>query len=168
LKLPPKHSVILGIDPGLATTGWGAIESSSGVLTLLAFGTIDTPAKQALPDRLLHIHEELSRLIDAYQPGALAIEELFFTKFAVSIAATAQARGVILVTAAQKGVPLIEYNPRTVKIAMTGYGSASKLQMQSMVQRTFRLKELPRPDDAADALAIALCHAQTRRELITV
>lgn len=85
----------------------------------------------------------------------------------MSIAATAQARGVILVTAAEKNIPIVEYNPRAVKMAMTGFGSASKIQIQSMIQRQFRLKELPRPDDAADALAIALCHLQTRRELVS-
>lgn len=167
MKLPPSNSVILGIDPGLATTGWGVIEKTPASLRLLAFGAIETPAKQDLPRRLLRIHAELSRLIDAYRPGIVAIEELYFAKFAVSIAATAQARGAILLTVANKGLDLVEYNPRAVKMAMTGFGSASKEQMQSMVQRYFGLKELPRPDDAADALAIALCHAQTRRELVS-
>ena len=166
MKPPPSNSVVLGIDPGLATTGWGVIDKSPDSLKLLAFGAIETPAKQSLPDRLLFIQRELSRLINIYQPGVIAIEELFFTKFAVSIAATAQARGAILLTAAQHGLPLVEYNPRTVKTAMTGFGSASKEQMQSMVQRFFRLKEIPRPDDAADALAIALCHAQTNQALV--
>jgi crossover junction endodeoxyribonuclease RuvC len=126
---------VLGIDPGLATTGWGVIEKSPTSLKLLAYGAIETPARQHLPLRLLHIQKELSRLIDLYCPAVLAIEQLFFTKFAVSIAATAQARGAILLTAAQKELLLIEYNPRTVKIAMTGFGSASKIQMQSMLQR---------------------------------
>ena len=166
MKPPPSNGVILGIDPGLATTGWGAIEKASGTIQLLAFGAIETPAKQALPQRLLFIRQEVSRLIETYHPAVLAIEELFFAKFAVSIAATAQARGVILLAAAEQGIPISEYNPRAVKIAMTGFGSAAKIQMQSMVQRYFRLKELPRPDDAADALAIALCHAQTRPELV--
>jgi crossover junction endodeoxyribonuclease RuvC len=166
LKRLPSNRVILGIDPGLATTGWGVIDKASGTPELLAFGAIETPAKQILPQRLLFIRQEVCRLIDTYQPGVVAIEELFFAKFAVSIAATAQARGVILVAAAEKGLPIVEYNPRTVKIAMTGFGSAAKIQMQSMVQRQFRLKELPRPDDAADALAIALCHAQTCRDLV--
>jgi crossover junction endodeoxyribonuclease RuvC len=167
LKLPPNKGVVLGIDPGLATTGWGVIERASTGLKLIAFGAILTPAKQSLPERLLHIQKELSQLIVNYRPDVLAIEELFFAKFAVSIASTAQARGVILLTAAQQSIPLIEYNPRAVKMAMTGFGSASKIQMQSMVQRQFRLKELPRPDDAADALAIALCHLQTNRGLVS-
>ncbi len=119
---------------------------------------------QPLPDRLLQIQQQLSLLIHAYRPAVMAIEELFFTKFAVSIAATAQARGVILVTAALKDLPIVEYNPRAIKMAMTGFGSASKIQMQMMLQRHFRLKELPKPDDAADALAIALCHVQTNTQ----
>ena len=166
MKLPPNSRVILGIDPGLATTGWGVIEEALSGPRLLSYGAIETPAGQPLPERLLKIQTELSLLIHAYQPTVLAIEELFFTKFAVSIAATAQARGAILLTAAQNRIPLVEYNPRTVKTAMTGFGSASKEQMQSMVQRFFRLKEIPRPDDAADALAIALCHAQTNQALV--
>jgi len=167
LKPPPSNSVILGIDPGLATTGWGVIEKTSAFLRLLAYGAIETPAKEDLPLRLLHIQAEISRLIETYRPAVVAIEELYFAKFAVSIASTAQARGAILLTAAQNGLMVVEYNPRAVKMAMTGFGSAAKEQMQSMVQRYFGLKELPRPDDAADALAIALCHAQTRRELVS-
>jgi len=166
LKPPQNSRVILGVDPGLATTGWGVIEEAPSGPRMLSFGVIETPAGQPLPDRLLRIQSELSLLIRAYQPAVLAIEELFFTKFAVSIAATAQARGAILLTAALQNVPIVEHNPRAVKMAMTGFGSASKEQMQLMVQRVFKLKEMPRPDDAADALAIALCHSQTRRELV--
>jgi len=135
-------------------------------MALVAFGAIISPARHALPDRLHQIRKDLSRILEQHRPIVLAIEELFFAKFAVSIAATAQARGVILLTAAEHGVPVVEYNPRTVKVAMTGFGSASKIQMQSMVQRHLQLKGLPQPDDAADALAIALCHCQTRKELI--
>lgn len=166
MKLPPSNGIVLGVDPGLATTGWGVIEKTPRAVTLVAFGTIETPATQPLPQRLLHIQRELSRLLELYRPGVMAIEELFFAKFAVSIASTAQARGVILLAAAAKEVPIVEYNPRAVKMAMTGFGSASKIQIQCMVQRQFRLKDLPQPDDAADAMAIALCHAQTRRELL--
>ena len=166
MKPPPSNSVILGIDPGLATTGWGVIDKTPASLRLLAYGAIETPAKQDLPLRLLHIQSELYRLIETYRPGIVAIEELYFAKFAVSIASTAQARGAILLTVAQKGLDLVEYNPRAVKVALTGFGSAAKEQMQSMVQRYFGLKELPRPDDAADALAIALCHAQTNQVLV--
>lgn len=158
--------VVLGIDPGLATTGWGVVVKESSEPQLIAFGAIETSSRLCLSDRLLIIRHELNRLIDTYRPSALAIEELFFTKFAVSIAATAQARGVILMTAAERGLVPTEYNPRSVKMAMTGFGDANKIQMQSMLQRIFRLTELPRPDDAADAVAIALCHLQTNRALI--
>lgn len=164
--LPPnKRQTVLGIDPGLATTGWGVAQREGAQLTLRSYGAILTAAHQPLPDRLRQIRKELASLIDLYQPSAVAIEELFFTKFAVSIAATAQARGVILLTIAERDIPVIEYNPRAVKMATTGFGAANKIQMQSMLQRHFKLKELPRPDDAADALAIALCHLQTHVHL---
>jgi len=166
LRPPVPETVVLGIDPGLATTGWGVVLKNDSTLSLSAFGAIETSPRRALSDRLLTIRAELGRLIDTYRPTALAIEELFFTKFAVSIAATAQARGVILMTAAERGLVPVEYNPRSVKMAMTGFGDANKIQMQSMLQRIFRLTELPRPDDAADAVAIALCHLQTNRALM--
>jgi crossover junction endodeoxyribonuclease RuvC len=162
LKTPsPNKNRVLGIDPGVATTGWGVVEKIGLQLTLHQFGVILTPARQPLPQRLRQIRTELLQIIERYQPTVMAIEELFFTKFATSIAAIAQARGAILVTAADVGLPVVEYNPRSVKVAMTGFGAASKDQMQLMVQRYFRLTELPRPDDAADAMAIALCHLQT-------
>ncbi len=169
LSKPPllrssPHEIVLGIDPGLATTGWGVVEKTPTSLRLLSYGVIETPAGKPLPDRLLEIHKQLTLLIRAYRPSVMAIEELFFTKFAVSIASTAQARGAILLAAALQELPIAQHNPRAIKMAMTGFGSASKIQMQSMVQRQFHLKELPRPDDAADALAIALCHIQTRQE----
>jgi crossover junction endodeoxyribonuclease RuvC len=163
---PNKHRV-LGIDPGLATTGWGVVEKNGNQLTLHKFGAILTSPRTDLPQRLRQIRQQLEQIIQDHQPTVVAIEELYFAKFAVSIAATAQARGAILLCAADAGLAVVEYNPRAVKIAMTGFGSASKIQMQTMVQRFFRLTELPRPDDAADAMAIALCHIQTRRELIS-
>jgi len=154
------------VDPGLATTGWGVVEKNKSAPILKAFGAILTSSSLPLPQRLQQIHQDLLEIIDQFTPSVVAIEELFFAKFAVSIAATAQARGVILLCASGRNVPVVEYNPRAVKMAMTGFGSASKFQIQSMVQRQFSLKDLPRPDDAADALAIALCHIQTRRELV--
>lgn len=156
---------MLGIDPGLATTGWGIVEKKDGQLTLHNFGVILTTAGLPLPDRLLHISKTLASIVQTYHPTVVAIEELYFAKFAISIAATAQARGAILLCAAEAELPVIEYNPRAVKMSMTGFGSASKIQIQTMVQRFFRLKELPRPDDAADAMAIALCHLQTNPTL---
>ncbi len=157
----PVAQRVLGIDPGLATTGWGLVEKSAAGLILEAFGVVITPAATALAWRLRAIRQQLAVIIERYKPTVVAIEELYFAKFAVSIAATAQARGVILLTAAEYDMAVVEYNPRAVKMAMTGFGSASKIQMQSMLQRHFSLKELPRPDDAADAVAIALCHIQT-------
>ena len=163
---PPSSQIVLGVDPGLATTGWGIVERKGLELRLICFGTITSAARQELSERLRLIRSDLQKIIDEYRPVVLAIEELYFAKFAVSIAATAQARGVILVTAAEAGIPVVEYNPRAVKMAMTGFGSADKGQMQAMVQRFFRLQEPPRPDDAADAVAIALCHLQTCRQLL--
>ena len=169
LKTPSQNKIrVLGVDPGLATTGWGIVEKIGSQHTLHNFGAIITPAGIDLPQRLHQISKDLAHIIKTYQPTVLAVEELYFAKFAVSIAATAQARGAILLCAAEAGLSVVEYNPRAVKMAMTGFGSASKEQMQTMVQRFFRLKELPQPDDAADAMAIALCHLQTRRELVAV
>jgi crossover junction endodeoxyribonuclease RuvC len=167
LKTPlnKERNVVLGIDPGLATTGWGIVEKKDSRLILHNFGVILTTAGLPLPHRLLHISKTLAGIVQTYRPTLIAIEELYFAKFAVSIAATAQARGAILLCAADAGLPVIEYNPRTVKMSMTGFGSASKIQIQSMVQRFFGLKEPPRPDDAADAMAIALCHLQTNQLL---
>ncbi len=159
---------VLGVDPGLATTGWGVVEKNGSQMTLHSFGAILTPAKTLLPHRLRQIRRDLLVIIENYQPDVLAIEELFFAKFATSIAATAQARGAILLTAAEAGLDIVEYNPRIVKMSMTGFGSASKIQMQTMIQRVFQLAELPTPDDAADAMAIALCHLQTNRALLSV
>lgn len=160
-----RRQTVLGVDPGLATTGWGIVERDGSRLELKAYGAILSAARQPLPLRLRQIRSELAQLIQTYRPTVVAIEELYFTKFAVSIASTAQARGVILLTLSEHEIPLFEYNPRAVKMATTGFGSANKIQMQSMLQRHFNLKEIPRPDDAADALAIALCHLQTQHYL---
>ena len=161
-RLPVSPSqIVLGIDPGLATTGWGVVEKAAGRLRVIAYGAINTAAGAALAERLRAIRHELKIVIDRFRPQAVAIEELYFAKFAVSIAATAQARGVILVTLAEAGLPISEYNPRAVKIATTGFGAANKIQIQSMLQRHLCLEILPKPDDAADALGIALCHLQT-------
>lgn len=168
MKTRSNKNVVLGVDPGLATTGWGIVEKKGSQLILHKFGAILTSPRLDLPQRLCRIRQELLRIIDVYDPFVMAIEELYFAKFAVSIAATAQARGAILLSAAESGLEVVEYNPRAVKMAMTGYGSASKIQMQTMVQRFFRLQEIPQPDDAADAMAIALCHIQTQRELLPV
>lgn len=152
---------VLGIDPGLATTGWGVVCQEGGSLVCAGVGVIETTAGLPLAQRLHTLRTHLSQLIQEHRPAVLTLEQLFFTKFAVSIAATAQARGVILVTAQEYGIPVCELNPRAVKMAMTGFGSASKIQMQTAVQRLLNLARVPTPDDAADALAMALCHLQT-------
>ena len=154
--------IVLGIDPGLSLTGWGAIETGArGQIVPLQYGCIRTKSTDTLIQRLKDINAGLQSLIDKYKPEVIAIEELFFLKEAKSVAAVGQARGAILLTAALNNVKLFEYNPRRVKIALTGYGSADKHQMQHMVKTLLRLKELPKPDDAADALAIAICHINT-------
>ncbi len=156
--------IILGVDPGLALTGWGLISlSGRSDITLIDYGCIRTKPTQTLDCRLRSIHQDLANIIRSHKPSLLALEELYFSKEARAVASIAQARGVILLSAALEGLKVCEYNPRHVKIALTGYGSADKNQMQRMVQLVLRMKELPRPDDAADALAIAICHVNTMR-----
>jgi crossover junction endodeoxyribonuclease RuvC len=155
---------VLGIDPGIATTGWGLLEKTSPQdVRLLRFGTILTPAKDGMVDRLRSIARTLRALIHEERPDVAAIEELFFAKDSRTAASVGHARGVLLLTLAEAGLPIHEYNPRQVKMALTGHGAADKPQMQRMVQRLLGLKDIPRPDDAADAVAIALCHINTFR-----
>jgi len=131
----------------------------------LQYGCIRTKSAETLSERLQNINIELQKLIDTYNPEVVAIEELFFLKEAKSVAAVGQARGAIVLTVSLNKIKLFEYNPRHVKMALTGYGSADKHQMQHMVKTLLRLKEIPKPDDAADALAIAMCHVNTARTL---
>jgi crossover junction endodeoxyribonuclease RuvC len=154
--------IVLGIDPGLSLTGWGVIEASSrDKLFSIEYGCIKTMPIMPLIDRLQNINTALQSIIYKYNPEIVAIEELFFSKIAKSVAAVSQARGVIILTASLNKIPMFEYNPRHVKMALTGYGSADKHQMQHMVKTLLKLKEIPKPDDAADALAIAICHVNT-------
>ncbi|MDR1941734.1 MAG: crossover junction endodeoxyribonuclease RuvC [Endomicrobium sp.] len=151
--------IVLGIDPGLETTGWGVIKSSEREKIFpVAYGAIRTASKETLILRLKNINAAVQAILDKYQPQVVAIEQLFFLKRAASVAQVGQARGAIVLTIAQNNLPLFEYNPRSVKIALTGYGSADKQQMQRMVKAALGLKEIPQPDDAADALAMAVCH----------
>jgi crossover junction endodeoxyribonuclease RuvC len=153
---------ILGIDPGISLTGWGVIEAiSRDKINPIEYGCIKTMPSSALIERLQSINTQLQSIINKYSPNAIAIEELFFLKAARSVASVGQARGAILLTVSMNALALFEYNPRTVKMALTGYGSADKYQMQHMVKTFLNLKEIPRPDDAADALAIAICHFYT-------
>ena len=155
---------VLGIDPGVSETGWAVLETADGQAPrLLASGLIKTRPGPALPDRLQMIHAEIASVIQEHQPDAVAIEEMFFVKIAHTIRATLQARGVLLLAAAQARLLVHEYNPKTVKLTLTGSGSAQKAQMQTVVQRALGLGERLTPDDVADAAAIALCHIRSRR-----
>lgn len=153
--------VILGIDPGFAIVGFGVLQSEGGKQGLLSCGAITTPAGLSLPTRLLQIENDMAELLEAFHPDAMAIEELFFTNNITTGIGVAQARGVILTAAERAGVPIYEYSPSEVKLAVTGYGKAEKRQVMDMVKRLLSLKSVPKPDDAADAVAIALCHART-------
>lgn len=152
---------VLGIDPGTATTGYGVVEEVSGDLKALAFGVIRTTADQPLPVRLQSIYREVKALAIKWKPSAAAVEELFFSSNVRTAMSVGQARGVALLALADAGFPVAEYAPLTVKQAVTGYGDADKAQMQEMVRLLLGMAEVPRPDDAADALAIAICHTHS-------
>lgn len=152
--------VILGIDPGLAIVGWGVIESHRGNFRPVAYGAITTPAHTSIESRLLIIEQDLTEIIKKYKPQEMAVEELFFNTNITTGISVAEARGVILCTAHKLGVKISEYTPLQVKQAVVGYGKAEKHQVIAMVTSTLRLPSPPKPDDTADAVAIALCHAQ--------
>ena len=152
--------IILGIDPGLAIVGWGVIEAVRGQFRPIACGDINTPAHTPLEHRLLQIHRDLSRIIEKYHPQEVAIEELFFTNNITTGITVAEARGVILLCCHEHGLPIHEYTPPQVKQAVVGYGKAEKRQVIAMVTSLLKLEKPPKPDDTADALAIALCHGQ--------
>ena len=152
--------IILGIDPGFAIVGWAVLESERGIVKPLAFGAIRTPAHTAIESRLHMIEKDLESIIDKYHPDEMAVEELFFNTNITTAIAVAEARGVILCTAYRRGVKISEYTPLQVKQAVVGYGKAEKHQVIAMVTSILKLKEAPKPDDTADAVAIALCHSQ--------
>lgn len=156
---------ILGIDPGTGIMGWGLIEKQGNSIKPLKYGCIRTKPNSNHFERLAHIHRTLSGIIKENQPDEFCIEELFFFKNQKTIITVAEARGVAIVTAKIFNLPVFEYTPLQVKQALTGYGRADKNQIQEMVRVTCKLKECPKPDDAADALAIAICHAQTNQGL---
>ena len=151
---------ILGIDPGFATVGWAVIDSDRGNLYPVAFGAITTPAHTNFESRLSMIKKDLETVIDKYSPTEMAIEELFFNTNITTGIAVAEARGVILCTAYEKGLKISEYTPLQVKQAVVGYGKAEKRQVIAMVTSILKLKNPPKPDDTADAVAIAICHSQ--------
>ena len=152
---------ILGIDPGVAIVGFGLIESERGSVRMLQYGAVTTPAGLPLATRLVQIENDMTELIRQLKPDEIAIEELFFSKNITTGIAVAHGRGVILCTAERLGVPIYEYTPMQVKQAVVGYGLADKKQVMDMTKRLLKLKAVPRPDDAADALALALCHARS-------
>ena len=149
---------VLGIDPGTAITGYGVVGEVQGELQPLAFGVIKTPADQPLPRRLQLIYRAISDLAEEWKPTAAAVEELFFSRNVRTAMSVGQARGVVLLALADAGLDVAEYTPLAIKQAVTGYGNADKAQMQEMVRLLLRLEKVPRPDDAADALAVAICH----------
>ncbi|MFA5858765.1 MAG: crossover junction endodeoxyribonuclease RuvC [Elusimicrobiota bacterium] len=152
---------ILGIDPGSAILGWGIIESVNDTATAVDYGVITTPKKCEIRERLTTIYSGVERIIQKFNPDTMAIEKLFFNKNVTTAMAVSESRGVAILAAAKIGICVCEYTPLQVKKALTGYGIAEKQQVQKMIQLLLRLKELPKPDDAADALAIALCCLST-------
>lgn len=158
--------LILGIDPGYATTGFGVISSERGQFTLVNYGTITTPKETPFERRLLMIHNDMTELLMTVKPDAMAIEELFWGHNVTTGIGVSHGRGVILLAAAQQNVPVFEYTPNQVKQAVVGYGGAGKLQVMDMTRRLLHMEKVARPDDAADAIAIALCHARSNTSLI--
>jgi crossover junction endodeoxyribonuclease RuvC len=154
---------VLGIDPGTATTGYGVVEEAQGKLKALAFGAIKTPAGQPLPGRLRSIYQGVQDLVTEWNPAEAAVEELFFSKNARTAMSVGQARGVTLLALADASLSIAEYTPLAIKQAVTGYGSADKAQIQEMVRLLLGLDQIPRPDDAADALAVAICHLNSSK-----
>ncbi len=155
--------VILGIDPGTAITGYGVVAHEGNHLKKIAFGVIRTTPEQEMAERLSLLYQELSEIILRYHPETMAVEELFFNKNVRTALAVGQARGVIMLAAQHAKLKIAEYTPLQVKQAVVGYGRAEKNQVQEMVRMLLCLTEIPKPDDAADALAIGICHAHSRK-----
>jgi len=157
--------IVIGIDPGLATVGYGVLSSSERTVSPLAYSCIRTaPCPGGTPERLELIFDEVDRLIEEFSPGCMAMETLFFSRNVTSALGVAEVRGVIMLAAKKKGVPVAEYTPNQVKQAVTGSARADKRQMQEMIARLLALPEIPRPDDVADGLSVALCHIHTARD----
>lgn len=154
---------ILGIDPGTATTGFGAIRKTNGKLSVVDYGVIATSDKLVMQDRLKIIFDDLNQVIKTTKPDQLVVEKLFFATNSKTAISVGQARGVVLLVAAQNNLPIAEYTPLQVKQAITGFGQATKKQVQHMVKNILSLKTIPEPDDAADALAIAIMHSAIKK-----
>lgn len=154
---------ILGIDPGIAIVGYGVVDKEGNRYKTVAYDAVTTRAHTPLEERLQLVYKGIDEIIKMYRPDAMSIEELFFNNNAKTAVAVGQARGVILLAAVQNGVPIYEYTPLQVKQALTGYGRASKSQIQQMMKSILGLGSVPKPDDVADALAIAVCHGNSMR-----
>jgi crossover junction endodeoxyribonuclease RuvC len=161
LAVRNEQTIVLGIDPGYAITGYGLVAYRNNHFDCLAYGVIRTSAKEIFSLRLLKIYSQLETLTADWKPDAVAVEELFFSRNTTTAIGTAQARGVAVLSGARAGLPVFEYTPMQVKLAVSGYGKADKQQVQQMVRVLLNLQELPKPDDAADALAVAICHAHS-------
>ena len=159
--------IVLGIDPGYAIVGYGVVNYDRGRFSTIAYGAITTEAHTPFEDRLLVIFEDMCALLDRYQPAALSIEQLFFTNNKTTGIAVAEARGVILLAARMKHVPVYEYTPMQVKQSVVGYGNAVKAQVMEMTRSILGLEKIPKPDDAADALALAVCHAHAAGSILS-
>jgi crossover junction endodeoxyribonuclease RuvC len=156
--------LVIGVDPGTATTGYGLVsEEADGGLTVVGYGVISTPAQMGMELRLLELFQQLNQLLLLHRPQSSAVEKLFFQRNVTTALSVGQGRGVVLLSLAQAGLPVAEYTPLEVKQAIVGYGGADKNQVQQMVRALLNLKDVPRPDDAADALAIAICHIHSVR-----
>jgi crossover junction endodeoxyribonuclease RuvC len=151
--------VVIGIDPGTATTGYGLVrEQPDGSLEAVTYGVIKTPARMAMPERLFQLFEALEQLVALHSPSSAAVEKLFFQKNVKTAITVAQGRGVAILALAKASLPVGEYTPLEIKQSVAGYGGADKFQVQQMVKALLQLEDIPRPDDAADALAVAICH----------
>ncbi len=153
---------ILGIDPGYAIMGWGVLDMTGNHFSVVDYGSVTTDAGTEMPLRLQHLYSELSAIIARYQPDEAAIEELFFNNNAKTVILVGEARGVAVLACANGGLPISEYTPLQIKQALVGYGRADKKQVQAMVKAILNLKEVPKPDDTADAVAAAICHGHSR------
>ncbi len=152
---------ILGIDPGYAIVGYGVLDYDNVRFDVINYGAITTDAKTPFMERLCEIYEDMNSLLDKFSPDVLSVEKLYFNTNITTGIDVAEARGVILLSAARRGIPIYEYTPLQVKVAVTGYGRAEKRRMQEMTRNILHLKSVPKPDDTADALAIAICHGHT-------
>ena len=158
-----NYMIVVGIDPGVARVGYGVLDKTDRRLTPLTYGCIETASGTPQPKRLRECYEGISAVLDEYNPAHVAVEKLFFSKNTTSAMQVSEARGVLLLAAEERGIPIAEYTPNQIKQAVTGSGRADKHQVQEMMRRLLRLQEIPKPDDAADGLAIALCHMNMMR-----